>query len=89
MGADEDLDVTHRLTMLGVNEVCILSVHVEKVFKHTEDKAWDGEDLGKGMETELRGEGNEERNCQQGKKYPPLLTPRGHKDGHQDRDACQ
>ena len=45
--------------MLCMNEICVLSIHVEKVFKHTEDKAWDGEHLGKGLETELMGKGNE------------------------------
>ena len=34
MGADEDFDVTHRLTMLSVYEIRILSVQVEKVLEH-------------------------------------------------------
>ena len=60
MGADEDFDIIHRLTMLGVNEVCILAIHVEDVFEHSEDESRDGEDFGKGSKTELVGEGNKE-----------------------------
>ena len=60
MGADEDFDVTHRLTMLGVNEISVLAIYVEEVLEHTQNQSWDGEDLGKGLETELAGEGNEE-----------------------------
>ena len=44
-----------------MDEVCILAIHVEDVFEHTKDKSWDGENLGKGLETELAGEGNEQR----------------------------
>ena len=35
MGADEDFDVTHRLTMLGVNEISAFSVQMKKVLEHT------------------------------------------------------
>ena len=64
MGADEDFDVTHRLTMLGVDKISIFAVDVEEVLEHAEDKARDGENLGKGPETELAGESDEKRNSQ-------------------------
>ena len=64
MGADEDFDVTHSLTMLGVNEIRIFMVHVQQVLEHAQYKPWDSDDLGKGLKTELAREGNEERNCQ-------------------------
>lgn len=75
--------------MLGVNEISILSIHVEDVLEHAENKAWYGENLEEGTETELARKGDEERNCQQSKKYPPLLTPSWHEDCHQDGDGCQ
>ena len=52
MGANEDFDVTHRLTMLSVNEISIFAVDVEEVLKHAEDKSWDGKDFRKRPETE-------------------------------------
>ena len=60
MGTDENLDVTHRLTMLGVDEICIFAVDMEKVLEHAEDKAGNSKNLGKGTETELTGDGYEE-----------------------------
>ena len=75
MGADENFDVTHRLTMLGMDEIGILVIHVEEVLEHTEYKSWNSKNLGKGTETEWTGEGDEEGNCQHSKKYPPLFTP--------------
>ena len=63
MGADEDLNVTHGLTMLGVDEVCILPIHVEEVLEHTEDKAWDGENLAERTKAELARQGYKEGNC--------------------------
>ena len=89
MGADEDFDVTHSLTMLAMNEICVFSVHVQQVFEHAEDKPWDGEYLGKGPETKLAGEGNKERDCQQGKEHPPLFAPSGDESRHEDGDASQ
>lgn len=44
-------------------EICVLSVHVEKVFEHAEDKSWYGENLGEGFETELTRQGYKEGNC--------------------------
>ena len=61
MGTDENIDVTtHRLTVLGVDEICIFAVDMEEVLEHTEDKARNGKYLGKGMESELTGDCNEE-----------------------------
>ena len=60
MGTDENLDVTHRLTMLGMNKVRIITIDMEKVLEHAEDKAWNSQNLGKGTETELTGDGYEE-----------------------------
>ena len=60
MGTDENLDVTHRLTMLGVDEICIFAVDMEKVFEHAEDKAGNSKNLGKRTKTELMGNGYEE-----------------------------
>ena len=89
MGTNENLDVTHRLTVLGMNEVRIFTVQMEEILEHTKDKSWDGKNLGEGTETELAGKSDEERYSQQGKEYPPFLTPRGYEDGHKDRDDCQ
>ena len=41
--------------MLGVNEIRVLTVYVKQILEHAEDKARDGEDLGKGSETEWAG----------------------------------
>ena len=46
--------------MLGMNEVCILSIDMEKVLEHAEDKAGNSKNLGKGTKTELTGDGYEE-----------------------------
>ena len=48
MGADENLNVTHRLTMLGMDEICILMIHVEEILEHAENKSWNGKNLGEG-----------------------------------------
>ena len=63
MSADEDLDITHRLSVLGVDEVCILPIHVEDVLEHAEDKSRDGENLVEGTKTELARQGYKEGNC--------------------------
>ena len=47
-------------TVLGVDEICIFAVNMEEVFEHAEDKAWNSQNLGKGTETELTGDGYEE-----------------------------
>ena len=60
MGADEDLDVTHWLTMLGMNEIRILTIDMKKVLKHAENKAGYSKNFGKGTKTELTGDGYEE-----------------------------
>ena len=60
MGADENFDVTHRLTMLGMDEIGILVIHVEEVLEHTEDKTRDGENLGEGTISQWAGESDEE-----------------------------
>ena len=75
VGTDENNDVTRRLTMLGMNEVRILSVDVEEVFEHLEDKTRYCKDFCKGTEPELAWYGYDQRDCQQSKEYPPLLTP--------------
>ena len=75
--------------MLGMDEICIFAVNMEEIFEHAQYKAWDSKHLGKGSESELAWYGYEQCDCQQSKEYPPLFTPSGHKDGHEDRDACQ
>ena len=50
--------------MLGVDKISIFAVDVEEVLEHAEDKARDGENLGKWPETELAGESDEKRNSQ-------------------------
>ena len=87
MGANENLDVTHRLSVLSVDEICILSVYMEDIFEHAQYEAWDSKDFCKGTEPELAWYCYEQRDSQQSKEYPPLLTPRGHEDGHEDGDA--
>ena len=47
-------------TVLGVDEICIFAVDMEKVLEHAEDKAGNSKDLGKGTKTELTGDGYEE-----------------------------
>ena len=47
MGADEYLDATHRLTVLGVDKIGVFAIHVEDILEHTKDKAWNREYLGK------------------------------------------
>ena len=60
MGADENFDVTHRLTMLGMDEIGILVIHVEKVLEHTEYKSRNSKNPGEGTISQWAGEGDEE-----------------------------
>ena len=46
--------------MLGMNEVRILMIDMKNVLEHAEDKAGNCQNLGKGMKTELTGDGYEE-----------------------------
>ena len=56
-------------------EIGILVIYVQDILEHAEDETRDGENLGKGTETEWTGEGDEEGNSQHSKKYPPFFTP--------------
>ena len=47
-------------TVLGVDEICIFAVDMEKVLEHAEDKTGNSKNLGKGTKTELTGDGYEE-----------------------------
>ena len=51
MGTNENLDVTHRLTVLGMDKIGILAVDVEEVLEHTQYETWDGKHLGKGAKS--------------------------------------
>ena len=55
MSADEDGNVTHWLTMLGMDEIGILAIEVEKVLEHAKNQSWDGENFGKRLEAEWTG----------------------------------
>ena len=39
--------------MLGVNKVCIFTIHVEDILEHPENELRDGENLAKGTDSEL------------------------------------
>ena len=39
--------------MLGMDEIGILAIEVEEVLEHAKNQSWNGENLGKGFETEL------------------------------------
>ena len=59
MSADEYLNITHRLSVLSMNEVRVLAVKMENIFKHTENEAGDSQNFAERAKAELAGDGNE------------------------------
>ncbi len=50
MCTNEYFNITHRLTMLGMNEISVLVVDVKEVLEHAQYETWDGKHLGEGTE---------------------------------------
>jgi len=46
--------------MLGMDEICILMIHVEEILEHTEDKSRNSKNPGEGTISQWAGEGDEE-----------------------------